>query len=114
MSEEAREAAVPTETVIAPQIRFLWQTGEITDRFLKEYAEVFGREFSYGYDGIILKQPRWLAAGWWRVSSDGKLCEICFSDGDGLSAALTFLKEKIAVSGERLTVPVGKWEAAKA
>ena len=74
--------------ILRPQIRFLWQTKEITDKALETFSAEFGVEFTYGLDGVILKQSRQHAPGWWRLKADGTYCTLFFTTPEALSAGL--------------------------
>ena len=108
--------ALPTQTLLPAQIRFLWQCAPVTDGILTRWSEKFAIPFSYGYDGIVVKLSRHHAPGWWKWSSDGSLCVLYYGDLAGLSEGFSRLEEKITVENGRVCIPCGeeKQEAKKA
>ena len=93
------------ELRLIPQIRFLWQTSPVTDGVLTVFSEEFGTTFSYGYDGVVLKQVRRKPDGWWRLRCTETVCTIYFIRPVDLPAAFAELKKRIVRRGSGLYVP---------
>lgn len=94
-------------TVLKPQIRDLWQCKEVAEQARNRFSETFGIPFGVGTDGICLRQSRRMESGSWRISADGEVCVIDFSDNASLCAAFDEAARLLRFENGILSIPNG-------